>query len=79
MAHVLTVSKRGTITLPPVFRRELGLDSMENPLVLVEEKDGKLILEVAAAVPLRDIPESTIRNWIVEDEAAADGLRKKGD
>jgi bifunctional DNA-binding transcriptional regulator/antitoxin component of YhaV-PrlF toxin-antitoxin module len=78
MAQVLPVSKRGTITLPPAYRRKLGLDRMENPFVLAEEKNGKLILEVATAIPVRDIPESTIRGWIAEDEKAGEALRKKG-
>lgn len=78
MPQVLPVSKRGTITLPPAYRRKLGLDRMENPLVLAEEKDGKLVLEVATAMPVRDIPESTIRSWIEEDEKAGEALRRKG-
>ena len=78
MAEILPVSKRGTITLPPDYRRRSGLDRMENPLVLVEEKDGKLILEIATAVAVRDIPESTIRGWIAEDEIAGEELRRKG-
>ena len=78
MAQVLPVSKRGTITLPPAYRRKLGLDRMANPLVLAEEKNGRLILEVATAVPVRDIPEGTIRGWIAEDERAGAALRKKG-
>lgn len=78
MSRVLPVSKRGTITLPPAYRRKLGLDRMANPLVLAEEKNGKLILEVAMAMPVRDIPESTIRGWIEEDEKAGEALRKKG-
>lgn len=78
MPQVLPVSKRGTITLPPAYRRKLGLDRMENPLVLAEEKNGKLVLEVATAVPVRDIPESTIRAWTEEDEKAGEALRRKG-
>jgi bifunctional DNA-binding transcriptional regulator/antitoxin component of YhaV-PrlF toxin-antitoxin module len=78
MTQVLPVSKRGTITLPPAYRRKLGLDRMKSPLILAEEKDGKLILEVAAAVPVRDLPASTIRGWIEEDDKAGAALRKKG-
>jgi bifunctional DNA-binding transcriptional regulator/antitoxin component of YhaV-PrlF toxin-antitoxin module len=78
MSQVLPVSKRGTITLPPAYRRKLGLDRMKNPLVLAEEKNGKLVLEVATAVPVRDIPGSTIRGWIDEDDKAGAVLRKKG-
>ena len=70
MAVVIPMSKRGTVTLPPDLRRRLGLDRLENPMLLAEERDGKLVLEPATAVPVRDIPESTIRQWIGEDEAA---------
>jgi len=71
MKKVLPVSKRGTITLPPEFRRKLGLDRVESPLVLAEESDGKLVLEPATAQPLRDLPTATLHQWIAEDEAAA--------
>jgi bifunctional DNA-binding transcriptional regulator/antitoxin component of YhaV-PrlF toxin-antitoxin module len=78
MAQVLPVSIRGTITLPPAYRRKLGLDRMENPLILAEEKDGKLVLEVAAAVRMRDIPAATVKGWLLEDEKAGAALRRKG-
>ena len=78
MPQILPVSKRGTITLPPAYRRKLGLDRMANPLVLAEEKNGKLVLEAATAIPVRDIPEATIRQWINEDEKAGETLRRKG-
>lgn len=38
-------------------------------MLLVEERDGKLYLEPAAAVPVRDIPKATLRGWIQKDEA----------
>lgn len=76
MSAVLSVSKRGTVTLPPEYRRKLGLDKLPNPLVIIEEKDGKLTLEPAAAVPVRDIPARTIREWIADDEAAMAAFKK---
>ena len=69
MAVVLPVSKRGTVTLPPDMRRRLGLDRLANPMLLAEEKDGKLVLQAAAAFPVREIPESTLKKWIRDDEA----------
>ena len=78
MTSVLPVSKRGTVTLPPAFRKKLGLDRIANPLVLAEERDGKLILELATAVPVRDIPGGAIKEWIDEDEKAAAKLRRRG-
>ena len=47
----------------------MGVDKLENPMLLVEERDGKLYLEPAAAVPVRDIPKATLRSWIKDDEA----------
>lgn len=73
---VLPVSKRGTITLPPTMRKKMGLDRMENPLMIVKEEGGRLIMEPAAAMPVRDLPESVIRGWIEEDEADGETLRK---
>ena len=52
------------------------MDQLENPMLLVEERDGKLYLEPAAAVPVRDIPKATLRSWIKEDEAAMAAFKK---
>jgi hypothetical protein len=38
-------------------------------MVIVEERDGGLFLQPAAAVPVRDIPKETIARWIARDEA----------
>ena len=59
MAVVVPISKRGTVTLPPALRRRLGLDT-ENPLVIIEERGGELILRPAVAIAVRDIPEGVI-------------------
>src|SRR5690606_7715994 len=75
MKQVIQISKRGTITLPPAYRNKLGLNRIENPLMLVEERDGKLIMELAAAMPVRDIPKKTLQSWINEDEADGKALR----
>jgi bifunctional DNA-binding transcriptional regulator/antitoxin component of YhaV-PrlF toxin-antitoxin module len=76
MAVVLPVSKRGSITLPPELRKKLGIDQIENPMLMVGEKDGSLVLEPATAIPLRDIPESKIKKWISEDEQALESFLK---
>lgn len=69
MTTTLQVSKRGTLTLPPVLRRKLGLDRLSTPMVIVDERDGGLFLQPAAAVPVRDIPKETMARWIARDEA----------
>lgn len=73
MTTVLPMSKRGTVTLPPALRRKFGLDRMDNPLVMIEERDGELILRPATAVAVRDLPKGVIEGWIAEDEA---GMRE---
>ena len=78
MAAIISISKRGTITLPPAIRRKLALDRVRNPMMLVEEKDGRIILEPAATLPLRDIPKATIDSWVSEDEAAMEAFKKAG-
>ena len=69
MTTTLPVSKRGALTLPPQMRRKLGLDLLSNPMVIVEERDGGLFIQPAAAVPMRDIPKAAIERWIARDEA----------
>lgn len=70
----IPVSKRGTITLPPEMRRKLGLDVAEHPMMLVELRDGGIFLQPAEALPVREIPEETLRGWIEEDERDAEGF-----
>ena len=54
------LSKRGSLTIPPEFRRKLGLDKMSNPMFIVEERDDGLFLQPAVAVPTRDLPMEKI-------------------
>ncbi len=72
----ITMTKRGSITLPPDVRKHLGLDRMNHPLLIVEERDGGVFLQPATAIPVRDIPENMVRDWIKADEEEMDALRK---
>ncbi|MGB0744909.1 MAG: hypothetical protein ACPGSB_10340 [Opitutales bacterium] len=76
MAIAVPISKRGTVTIPPEIRKRLGVDRLDNPMLLVEEKDGRLYFEPAAAIPVRDIPKSKLRSWIKEDEAEMATFKK---
>jgi bifunctional DNA-binding transcriptional regulator/antitoxin component of YhaV-PrlF toxin-antitoxin module len=73
MTTVVPISKQGTLTLPLALRRKLGLGSVDQPLVVIEERDGELILRAAAEVPVRDLPQSLIEDWVAEDE---EGMRE---
>ena len=57
------------MTLPLALRRKFGLGSVDQPLVVIEERDGELILRAAAEVSVRDLPQSLIEGWVAEDEA----------
>lgn len=72
----IPVSKRGTITLPPEMRRALGIEQAENPMMLVEMRDGGVFLQPAEAMPVRDIPLEILQEWIAEDERDADRFWK---
>jgi len=76
MAIAVPISKRGTVTIPPEIRKKLGVDRLDNPMLLVEEKDGRLYFEPAAAIPVRDIPKSKLQSWIKEDEAEMATFKK---
>lgn len=69
MTTTLPLSKRGTLTLPPALRRKMGLDKLNNPMLLVEERDGGLFLHPAVALPMRDLPKAQLKAWIARDEA----------
>jgi bifunctional DNA-binding transcriptional regulator/antitoxin component of YhaV-PrlF toxin-antitoxin module len=76
MAIAVPISKRGTVTIPPEIRKKLGLDRLENPMLLVQEEDGRLYFEPASAIPVRDIPKSKLISWIKEDEAEMAAFKK---
>ncbi len=68
MTTVVAISKRGAVTLPPALRRKWGFGAGEHPLVLIEERDGEIVLRPASAVTVRAIPAPVIQGWITEDE-----------
>jgi hypothetical protein len=47
-------------------------------MVILEERDGELILRPAAAIPVRDLPASLIEQWIAEDEAGMAQFKASG-
>lgn len=72
------MTKRGSITIPPEMRKRWGLDHAKHPLLIAEERDGGLFIQPAVAMPIRNLPEQTIRAWIREDENEMQELRRAG-
>ena len=77
MTTVVPIGKRGTVTLPPAWRKKYGADG-QNLLVIMEERGDELVLRPAAAVPVRDIPQEVIASWIAEDEAGMREFESRG-
>ncbi|RYD24560.1 MAG: hypothetical protein EOP86_28470 [Verrucomicrobiaceae bacterium] len=74
MTTVVPISKRGAVTLPPALRRKFGFGSGDNPLVVIEERDGEIILRPATAVVARDIPAQVIQSWRRRTKGACGSL-----
>lgn len=72
MRQILTVSKRGQITLPAGVRSRLGI--REGGIVIVEEENNTLTLRPAAAVEVENYSDEDIRQWEEEDRLG-DGER----
>ena len=70
MPETVTVSPRGTITLPAAIRRKLHLDCAHALLIIEERPDG-IFLHPAIPVPVRDISTEQMKKWITDDEADA--------
>jgi hypothetical protein len=47
------------------------------PTVSVGFRNGGIFLQPAEVLPVRDIPEETLRGWIAEDEKDAESIWRK--
>jgi AbrB family looped-hinge helix DNA binding protein len=65
MKQHLTISKKGQITLPAELRKTMGLEA--GGTVIVEEKNGELILRPAAVVEIDLYTDEQIARWDEED------------
>lgn len=65
MRQHLTISKKGQITLPAKLRKTMGLEA--GGTVIVEEKNGELILRPAAVVEIDLYTDEQIARWDEED------------
>ena len=57
-------------------RMMVGPEERTFSVRVTEEREGGVFLLPAAAIPVRDIPESTIKKWIAEDERGAETFWK---
>jgi AbrB family looped-hinge helix DNA binding protein len=64
--QTLIVSNRGQITLPADIRKRFGIKSGEP--VILEDRDGELVLKPAAVVEVEMYTPEQIAGWNREDE-----------
>ena len=65
MPENVVVSERGQITLPAALRKRLGIEP--GGVLVVEEKNGAVILRPAAVVALETYSDADIARWDEED------------
>lgn len=65
-SQVLTVSSQGQITLPAGLRMRLGIRT--GGVVLVEEREGSLVVRPANVLPLETYDDETVQAWKDADD-----------
>jgi AbrB family looped-hinge helix DNA binding protein len=68
MKENIVVSGRGQITLPASMRRRLGIKA--GGVLVVEDREGELVLRPAAVVELDTYTDEEIARWQREDRLA---------
>ncbi|MCX5809246.1 MAG: AbrB/MazE/SpoVT family DNA-binding domain-containing protein [Proteobacteria bacterium] len=68
MRQSIPVSRRGQITLPMPVRKRLGIES--GGMVIVEEKEGELILRTGVVMEIDTYSDEDMRIWDKEDTLA---------
>jgi antitoxin PrlF len=74
MRETLIISGRGQITLPVGMRKHLGLNP--GSAVIVEERNGELMLKPAAVVEIEAYSEQQIADWDRKDMLTADERKR---
>ncbi len=70
----LVVSERGQITLPKRLRDRLAITT--GSALIVEERDGGLVLRPAAVTRLRMYSDDEIAGWLREDRVTPSEHRR---
>lgn len=65
MRESAVVSSRGQITLPAGIRKRLGIEP--GGVVILEERDGELMIKPAAVVAIESYSDRQIAEWDAED------------
>ena len=70
MKENVVVSGRGQVTLPAAMRKRLGIKA--GGIVVVEDRDGELVIRPAAVVELAAYSDEVIAAWDREDRLSSE-------
>ena len=70
MRESAVVSSRGQITLPAGIRKRLGIEP--GGVVILEDRDGELVIKPAAVVAVESYSDRQIAEWDAEDRLLSD-------
>ena len=70
MQHTTVVSSRGQVTLPSTVRKALGIAPGDT--LILEERDGEIVLRLAAVLGLETYRDNDIEAWQADDEMPVD-------
>jgi AbrB family looped-hinge helix DNA binding protein len=73
-SETLLVSDRGQVTLPKRLRDRLSI--APGSALVIEERDGALVLRPAVVTPIRVYSDDEIRAWIRDDRVSAAERRR---
>ncbi len=62
----LFVSKKGQVTLPALLRKKLGIK--DGGMMIIEEREGELILRPAAVLEVELYTDKQIQEWNNDDQ-----------
>lgn len=74
MRETLIVSGRGQITLPAGMRKHLGI--APGSAVIIEERDGEMMLKPAAVLEIDTYSDPQIADWDREDVLSAEERKR---
>lgn len=74
MPETLIMSSRGLVTLPAALRRRLGI--VPGDVLIVEDRDGELVLEPATVLEIEHDSDAQIDAWD-HQQALSDARRAR--
>jgi bifunctional DNA-binding transcriptional regulator/antitoxin component of YhaV-PrlF toxin-antitoxin module len=75
MTETIQINERGSLTLPKIFRKKLGLE--KGGVVLAESTSEGVVLKPAVAFPIEIYTDERVSEFKVEEENLKKYIKKK--